>query len=171
MSNSNDHTSNEIWTELTQQAGAISQVRAEQAATTERINSLETAVDSGFRSISAELQTISNRVNSPPNYSLIVAMGVAMLGMFGGYALLITGPLSESIMRNERHVDELMAHRQRTAALEAHVERLVSDVDGLEEFRAEAHFIHGQREELGKRVEDIDNQGSRRWNSRSPDGN
>lgn len=39
----------------------------------------------------------------------------------------------------------------------------------VRDFQNEAQYIHGQREELGRRVDDIDNLGSRRWNRGQPD--
>ena len=160
-------TRQEIWKRFDSHAAAITEVRSGQAATSARLDSLESAVDSGFRTLSSELRNISERVNQPdpaPNYGIYVAIAFGLLGMFGGYALLITNPLHSSIEKNYSQITDLEQHRQRTARLEAQVESLEQQASETREFQKEAQFIHGQREELGKRVDDIDMHGSRRWN-------
>lgn len=68
------------------------------------------------------------------------------------------------VNRNREQIAEAVVSRRAigdyTRELSERHEHLANTV---REFQAQAQFIHGQREELGKRVEAIDSQGSRVW--------
>jgi predicted nucleic acid-binding Zn-ribbon protein len=177
------HTTQDIWQEISKQAGIIGEVRSAQASTETRLDSIEHSVDSGFRNIATELQRISGRVYAPPKEisptaiigaSAAVIFGV--LGMFGAYTILITSPIKEDVKELRIQLAASQQLMSDYAGTKATVAYLITDLQQTKEnyielfnevhnFQKDAHYIHGQREELGKRVEDIDNKGSRVWNS------
>lgn len=148
------HSRDEIWKKINDQSETISEVRSGQAATDARLGALESAVDQGFRTLSSELRNISEKVHrpqAPPNYSIFVFLAIGLLGVFGGYALLITNPLADLIQKNYEQVTQLEDHRQRTAALEGKVEFLQELMKEQRAFMLEAAFIHGQNDERSRR--------------------
>ena len=68
--------------------------------------------------------------------------------------------------QTDQHKSELNELRDRVARNEGEDAEMHELISRLEEFSRESAYIHGQREALEKRVNDIDNLGSRRWNGR-----
>lgn len=161
-------TRDDIWQRIDAQSSQIGEIRSGQAATDARLGALESAVDAGFRTLSTELSGIAERVNRPappPNYLGIVVVALGLLGMFGSFTFLITGPHGTAIEKNYDRIAEVERQRERTAALEARVEFLTDEARTARQYDLESAYIHGQADERGKRVEDIDTYGSRRWRS------
>lgn len=162
----------DIWKRFDDHANAIAEVRSGQAATGARLENLEQAVDTGFRTLSSELRNLSDRVNQPPptpNYGVYVAVAFGLLGMFGAYSMLITNPIKElvrqetsvnrsDIVRIYEQVDLLQEHRQRTARLEATSEIYRDQIKDLQELMRNAQYDHGynrgQIEALNKRLDE-----------------
>lgn len=152
MSEARDHTTQDIWQ-------AIGEVRSAQASTEARLDSIEHSVETGFRTISTELQNLAGRVYAPPKEisptavvgaSAAVIFGV--LGLFGGYTMLITSPIKNSLGLIRETVDGRTHIIGEFEGVKAKLEHIEHDVRSLEAFKGEAEYIHGQREELSYRV-------------------
>lgn len=138
-----EHSRNDIWNRLAAQNEQITDIARSQAGTDARLVALESAVDHGFKSLSQDLTRIADRVNQPtppPNYLALVMLALGVLAAFGGYSLLITGPIEAQAQRNERIIYNI---QQEHAGVE---------------------YLRGKIDALEQQVRDIDNQGSRRWN-------
>lgn len=143
------HTRDEVWATINQQSGTIADIKAGQAATDARLGALETAVETGFRTLAAEIHGLAERSRpKETNYIGLFVGFVTVLGLFGSFALLIAKPIEADAHANRvesrEHLSILREHGSRVSSLEAQIEMLNS------------------------RVEDIDNRGSRRWNDREP---
>lgn len=142
----------ELRAQLTEHSTQISEIRTGQAATAVRLEALETTVSAGFASLSTELR--ANKPH-PPNYAAIIVLAIALLGVFGGYALLITGPLEKGIERNTAMLQESISGRERIAAMEA-VTRL-GDTEARERIAA----AEARADVLEKWIEAVDLEGAR----------
>lgn len=130
-----EHSRDDLWERINDQSNQIGEVRSAQSATDARLAALESAVDTGFRTLSSELRSIGERVNRPkdPNYGILAAIAFGLLGMFGGYALLITAPLKSAQDRHDEQITELETHRQRTSSNEARLDALDRQVQQIDE--------------------------------------
>ena len=145
--NHNEHSRDEVWATINKQSGSIADIKAGQAATDARLGALETAVETGFRTLAAEIHGLAERSRpKETNYIGLFVGFVTVLGLFGSFALLIAKPIAEDTEINRiegrAHLDVLLNHTERISAAEARQELII------------------------QRIEDIDNRGSRRWNDR-----
>lgn len=169
-------SSGAVWDRLDQQSGLIGELARNQAALEANVAALAESVRSGFNNVNSSIagftkdqraqeQRFVEQQSRPfPIWNLVSAVAATAV-LIGGYATIIAKPIETAAIYNASQIDELQRHRQRTAALEAQMEIVLLELRRLEDFRAEAHFLHGQSAELSERVEDIDTHGSRRWNN------
>lgn len=177
------HGTESIWKEL-------SHVRSQQAKTDERLGALEGKVDTGFsamqRSSDAMVRNIEslradiNSSQPKPNYGLAVTVVISMLAMFGGYSTLINYPVSKQTESNAQSISAIVESQKNTVyttgahekQLEWHqtwlsfTEKQIDDVRAaIADLSERTSRTEGRHEMLVDRVKDIDDKGSRRWNS------
>ena len=153
-------TRDDLWNRLSDHGAIIGEIRSDQAATNARLGALESAVESGFRSLGTELRSMAEAVHQPddpPNYMALIMAVLAVLSLFGGYAFLITAPMQRSIERTELHEREL---RLRINDIENQESR------DLVETRERIAAAEARAQILKEEVRRIDDFGSRAWISR-----
>lgn len=126
---SKHHSRDDIWNRVNEQSQQISEIKAGQAATDAKLQALEATVDAGFTSLIQEIRGIKS--DSRPNMLGLLAAALGLLGLFGGYSLLLNGPQNDSINRNHENIALLTAStnraNERIAALEAEIKYLTSE--------------------------------------------
>lgn len=137
-----EHSRSDIWNRLATQGEQITDIAKAQASTETELAALKSAVDTGFRSLSSELRSISDKVNAPPdapNYTGWLVGILGLLGMFGGYTLLINQPVVNQLTRVERSLDQLHELRARISALEKAEQYQREDVKTLKDHHYDEH--------------------------------
>lgn len=184
----------DVWNRLNQQSDQIAHIAKGQASTDARLASLESKFDEGFRSLNIAMNRLTERASQPTNWIGFGSMAVSMVTVMAGFVILVTSPMSKTmdqmteLIRDNRDRTELkiesiqssLENRAfRIGKLEESVRHLEQqnqlndsrqDIERARNADIEERVARteGRHEMLVDRVKDIDDKGSRKWNSDSP---
>lgn len=173
------HSRDDIWNRVNEQSSQIGEIKAGQAATDAKLLALETAVDAGFASLTHELRSM--RSDNRPNTLALFGIAVTMLGLFGGYSLLLNTPQDARIDQNFEQVSSITGElNDRGQVIGAALKQIEwhnqwlnfveQQVDSERAQTADAREriakLEGTVVTLQDQLNAIDNAGSRRWNAK-----
>ena len=156
-------SSGAVWDRLNQQSDLIGELARNQAALEANVAALAESVRSGFDQINANLV----RHNQPTNWFAVISALVVVGGAILTFNALQTDPVRMRAMENAGKVDAVLERELMYAEMhgevKARLQILTTEIHELQQFERDAAFIHGQREALEKKVQEMDLYGSRKW--------
>lgn len=172
---SDQHGSEDLWNALHEHGGQIAEIAKGQAATDAQLHSLQRRVDTGFDQLAHSIESLTAHVNKPPQPTNWIGIGsliVAITVVGGNWVQTRLGPIESDFSV----IKSLMLENVSGRTSNASSLNWLRDAE-LRNYREHERFadqflvneeriskLEGSDEEQTKRIDDIDNYGSRVWN-------